>query len=331
MKLAHIVTMENLSESGAMGATEDALAAAETATDVAEGNAEVIEGAGEIDNLDLGIEDAFEAGDHIEELLEAAEGTMKEGGMTEQEAKLLEVSHESIMRSLGMSHRTTSLSKNPIVTIESYGSSQTRQSATIATIESLVSSGKNIVTQLIAALKAAWNTVSNFVAGLLRNRDLMDKHLSNLQAKVKALGDDLKPRAESFKAGAASLSVDGKASPATARQILQSASSLIAASVTIASSIKVVTKPDEAAASVEAALTRLPKHGDSYGHLTLGRSIKVKKEDGTISVSILAVVSRSIISRFVGAAMESAFLPSSIDTEMVPSSFLTLMLRPRVR
>ena len=81
-----IAILEDLSSSGALGATEDALQAEQNATDVAEGNAEMIKDVAEIDSVDTGISDAFDAQDRVEELLEAAKETNAEGGLSEKEA-----------------------------------------------------------------------------------------------------------------------------------------------------------------------------------------------------------------------------------------------------
>lgn len=283
-----IATVESLSESGALGATEDALEAAQTATDVAEGNVEVIEGVAEIDNMDTGIEDAFEAEGKIEDLLDAAEETLKEGGMSEAEAKLLEVSHESIMSTLGMGHRNTQLSRNPVCSLESYAGEQTRRSATMVTIESLKDSAMGIAKNIVAALKAALATVLNFIVGLLRNRGLMEKHLNNLKSKVDKIDTTkFKKSKEDFAAAASSLTVDGKASVATATQILESAKKVVAGAITISSVLKTKADadPEEAVSAVRSAVTSIGRHGDGYGHLTGGRHLKIEEKDGVINVT----------------------------------------------
>lgn len=285
-----VATIENLSESGALGATEDALEAAQTAADVAEGNAEIIKDAGELDNIDTGIEDAFEAQDKIEDLIEAAEETAQNGGMSDKEAKLLEISHESIMSTLGMGHRTTGLSANPVASLESYASAQTRMPATLVTIESLKDSVKNLGGKIIAALKAALSTVVNFVVGLLRNRALMEKHLNNLKAQVEKLdAAKLKMKETSFTGGAAALTLDGKANSGTALLILDTARRLVSSSITLSSVIKTKadSTPEEANKAVKDAVESIGTNGDGFGYLTKGRKVKfeIKEDVGTVSVT----------------------------------------------
>lgn len=311
-----VATIENLSESGALGATEDALEAAQTAADVAEGNAEVIKDAGELDNIDTGIEDAFEAQDKIEDLIEAAEETAQNGGMSDKEAKLLEISHESIMSTLGMGHRTTGLSANPVASLESYASAQTRMPATLVTIESLKDSVKNLGGKIIAALKAALSTVVNFVVGLLRNRALMEKHLNNLKAQVEKLDTNkLKQASSEFTTAAAALSVDGKASEETAHKVLDTARKLVAGSITMSATMKTKadSTPAEAVKAVKDIVEGFGANGDGYGNLTSGRKLKVEVKDDTISVTVADGAAKAEKIAAPSKAAMGALLTKAID------------------
>lgn len=227
-KFAQLVpTRESISESGALGATQDALKAAETTVDVAEGNVEMSKDAAELDNLDAAIVDAFDGIKAIEELKDLAEETMKEGGMTPRVAKALEISHESIMSSLGMSHRKTTESKNPIVTMESFKSAQTRISGTIQTMENLQESINTVKQKVMAGLKQAIAMVMQFFGSLTKNRQAMEQHLNNLAGQVTAIGADAQKKAEQISGGAATISVNGQANAGTARTLLASAKSLL--------------------------------------------------------------------------------------------------------
>lgn len=280
MKLGqYTANLESLSESGALGATEDALKAEETAKDVAEGNVEIIEGVEEIDGLGTCIEDAFAADKQVEALLDAAEETMKDGGMSAREAKLLEVSHESIMSSIGMGHRTSGHTSNPIVSLESYGSFQTRQSATLATLESIKDTAKGLVDTIIKGLKAALSTVMNFISGLLRNRTLMARHIDNLIGRVGKIDTSKeKHKKDKIKAGAEALSVDGKASFASAEKVIDSAGKYVSAAESIAAKIKAeLANGKEAGASLRKAVSGL-------GPATYGRKLVVEEKDDVVSV-----------------------------------------------
>lgn len=226
-KFAQLVpTRESaISASGALGATQDAMKAAETTVDVAEGNVQMAKDVAELDNLDMGIVDAFDAVKSIEELMELAEDTMKEGGMTPRVAKALEISHESIMSSIGMGHRTTTESKNPIVTMESFKSAQTRISGTIQTMENLQESISNVKEKIKAGLQQAIAMVIQFFGSLTKNRQAMEQHLSNLAGQVTAIPADAQKKGESVPGGA--ISVNGQANAGTARQILAAGKALL--------------------------------------------------------------------------------------------------------
>jgi len=313
---AAVATMENLSEEGALGATEDALEAAETAVDVAEGNTEVVAEAGEIDNLDTGIEDAFEAVDKVEELKDIAEETMQEGGMDEATAKAVEVAHESIMAAIGMSHRHSGRTDSPVLSTESYRSAQSRSAATKLTIEKLSESAGKIIENIKRALKHAWNMVQNFFAGIMRNRALMEKHLNSLDAKVKGIAAGSTMKSDKVKGGANGIRIDGKADADTASKVLQSASSLLSASQTVAAEVGKASLNDDGTAGkwvadfgtkLSTAVHRLGNNGkaegkDAYGYLAGGRALVI---DGGTDEQAARV---SIVE--VGKKVEEASAPS---------------------
>lgn len=281
MKLGAITaTLESLSETGLLGATEDALAAAETGTDVADGMAEINKNAEEIDGFQTGIEDAFAAEKKVENLLDAAEETMQTGGMSPAEAKLLEVTHESIMYSIGMSHRTTGMSQSPILSLESYSQSGTKGAATVATMEKLGETLKKIGSRIIEALKAALDKVMGFISGLMRNRTLMEKHLRNLESRVKSIDTSKQEKSkERISAGASALSVGGEASVGTAEKVIKGAMELVGAAETMSNFIGSDKSAEEAAATVRSAAARVKT-------VSGGRTLKV--EDGAEGVVTLA-------------------------------------------
>lgn len=277
-KLGDIVsTLENLSEDGQLGATDAAMAAADTAVDVADGNAEVIADTAEIDNIEVAIEDAMEAEDKIDTLLDAAEDTMKEGGMSDKEAKLLEISVESIMSNLGMSHRndTTGRYKSPVSTLEHFAGDG-KGSATLLTIESLKEKAKTVGTTIVAALKAALNSVISFLVRLTKNRALLEKHLTNLQKYVGSIKSDEKKK-DRFTTGAAALSIRGSASVATAKTILSHADKLITASVKISEAIGEKVGTADAAKAIESAI-------EGIGPLSHGRELETTIGDNHVTV-----------------------------------------------
>lgn len=281
MKLGHFVpTLESLSDTGLLGATEDALKAAETGTDVAEGMAEINKNAEEIDGVQTGIEDAFKAEDKIENLLEGAEQTMQEGGMSDKEAKLLEVTTESILYSIGMGHRTSGMTQSPILSLESYAAPQTKRGATIATMEKLMDTVKKVGEQIVKALKAALDKVIGFISGLMRNRSLMEKHLNNLAGRVAAIDTSKQEKAkDKISGGAAALSVGGEASVTTAEKVIKGAIELVIASESMAAAVGTSKSAEEASKAVREAASRVKA-------VAGGRTLKV--EDASEGVVTLA-------------------------------------------
>lgn len=279
MNLGTILSMESVSDSGALGATEDALKAEETALDVAEGNAEVVKEAADIDYTGVAIEDAFEAESEIENLLEGAEETLAEGGMSAKEAKNLEVSFESILRTIGMSPKQVDFIQTPVLTQESYGSNVSRYGATVSTIENLKETSSTIIKKIIAVLKSAIGTVVGFLTKLVNNRALMKKHITNLQAKAKDIDTSKQKKAEdSFKGGASSLAMDGRASVETASRILTDAGDFVLGASAIASAVGAAKGPEDAIKAVKASLR-------SGMHATNGRTLKIEEKDDSISVT----------------------------------------------
>lgn len=304
MKFSDVVyTYENLSENGTLGATEDALAAAETATDVAEGTTEMSKDIAEIDSIETAIDDAHAADGEIGELLEAAEESAAQGGMSEREAKLMEISTEAIFSKLGLSHRA-GLSATPVASFESFKSNSTRMSATRYTIASLEEAKTSLWDKIVAVMKAAMNAIMSFLSGLLRNRALLERHLKNLQKAVSDIKVD-KMKKETFGIAAAALTVDGKADAASAGKILDGVESLITASSTLGDLVNSAQKEvddfakgkefNKSAQEVEKYAVEFNKHlndklessVDKIGALTHGRKIEVKMADhGFMELSI---------------------------------------------
>lgn len=272
-------TLESLSDTGLLGATEDALKAAETGTDVADGMAEINKEAADINSVQTGIEDAFAAEKKIEELLDGAEQTMQSGGMSDKEAKLLEVTTESILYPIGMG-KASGMTESPILSLESYASSQTKGAASIATMEKLGETLKKVGEQIVRALKAALDKVMGFISGLLRNRAIMEKHLKNLAGRVAAIDTSKQEKSkERFTAGAAALSVGGEASVSTAEKVIKGAIELVNASETMANFVGSDKTAEDASATVRSAAARVKT-------VSGGRTLKVEEvSEGVVSLA----------------------------------------------
>lgn len=104
----------------------------------------------------------------------------KGGVLSQLEAQSIQTSVESIMNTLGMS-----MPAMPVM--EAYKGTWSGREATRITMESVLDSAKEIGKRLISTLKAILEYAINFLAGLIKNRALMEKNVERLIAKAKAI------------------------------------------------------------------------------------------------------------------------------------------------
>lgn len=280
MKLGSIIATN---EALAAASPEEDLEAAQTATEVAEVAGEAQADEQKIEATDGAIADAEVTEDKIGELTEVAQDslagedeTVAEGevgeegdGLSEKEATLVEITHESLMASIGMPVQRTTYTR------ESFAGKAGRRQVTLEALENLKESAKKIGANILAALKAAWNTVSNFITGLLKNRALMERHLTNLLGKVKGMDASLKPNAQKVAAG-------GKAggSAGGIKELLNNATTLIKACGAVAEAMK--------APNMEEAVRDALKKADLNGiKVSGGRQVKSKPEEEGAMVQLV--------------------------------------------
>lgn len=276
---AIIATMENLEEAAILANAEEGIPAQETATEVAEVSGDVDIGETDIDQTDTAIESAEGAQDQIGELIEVAEDSLtgdaeevakgevgQEGeGLSENEVSITNDTLESIMNTLGIENTRLTY------TTESFSNKTDRRQATIDTLEDLTAKAKDIGSKIVAALKAALNTVVNFLVGLLKNRAIMEKHLANLSAKIKTVAGKQKEK-DTFSHSAITLSIDGKASVESAMTLLNDANTLIKVSENVAGALN---------GNTEGILAAAQSGGQESYSLTNGRKMTIAaSEDG---------------------------------------------------
>lgn len=103
----------------------------------------------------------------------------KGGVLSQLEAQSIQTSVESIMNTLGMSM--------PVMPVmEAYKGTWSGREAARVTMESVLDSAKEIGKRLISTLKAILEYAINFLAGLVKNRALMEKNVERLIKKAKA-------------------------------------------------------------------------------------------------------------------------------------------------
>lgn len=282
LKFAGIIaTMEEMAQEELMTAPEDDVIATETEGALTEGIVDVDTAEGDVEAGDTAMVDAEQAEDQIAELTEVAEDSLAgdgeevaEGevgeqgeGMTQGEAAVVEITHESIMKRLGfpVEHRS-------VLTVENFGKAENNRVATLEALDKLKASASAIGKGLVEALKSALKNVLGFLAGLFKNRDLMRRHMSNLHAQLKNLEGGQKAK-ETITAGAAALSVEGKASVQSAELLLAQASKMLAVC-------------DAAATAMASPGMDMSRVATGTYHMANGRDLTVTADEGGLKFDV---------------------------------------------
>lgn len=303
-RFAQIIhTQESLEEQEMLATAQDDVGAAETATEVAEVSNEVGQDVAEIEAVDTGISDAEGAQDTIAELTGVAEASLAadgeqvpEGevgqdgdGMTETEAAVVEITHESIMRSLGFQvERKT-------YTPESFNDKKSSRQVTMEALEGLKDSAKKVGEGIMKALRAAFDMVVGFIAKLVNSRALMEKHLVNLTKRVAEAKEGPKKEAK-LKAGSTVLSLNGASDATTAVRVLEGLDHCLGIASKIADVMyrnKSLEDTVKIGIEVQDAISSLPANGKGKGILGGGKAFEVNLdgsgEGGKISISVVEV------------------------------------------
>lgn len=129
----------------------------------------------DIDQIDTGIDSAEVAVDRLADLQNTINEKMEHtGSLTEFEQRAADITHESIMASLGM----------PVVqlTNESIKYNQ-RASHLVATLEE---KGQGLMKSIVESIKRALESVLVFIQDLLRNNYLLQRYWNKVESQVRA-------------------------------------------------------------------------------------------------------------------------------------------------
>jgi hypothetical protein len=306
-RFAQIIhTQESLEEQEMLATAQDDVGAAETATEVAEVSNEVGQDVAEIEAVDTGISDAEGAQDTIAELTGVAEASLAadgeqvpEGevgqdgdGLSETEAAVVEITHESIMRSLGFQvERKT-------YTPESFNDKKSSRQVTMEALEGLKDSAKKVGEGIMKALRAAFDMVVGFIAKLINNRALMEKHLVNLTKRVTEAKEGPKKEAK-LKAGATILSLNGASDATTAVRVLEGLDHCLGIAEKAADVMyrnKSLEDATRIGMEVQEALAALPANGKGKGILGGGKAFETNMsaasttdDAGKVSMAVIEV------------------------------------------
>lgn len=230
------LTEENVDPNPAATTAEQATDLKNVATDDAINNAEddelqVAEATQEVVDTNTQVEEqAKEAGDYInaaqklDELQAAANSSSSgdESGLTKFGAQMIEQSMESIYRGLNLERPT-------LPVMEAFGSKWSQNEATRLTLEALNNSSKSMMTRVIDSMKALLSTVMNFIAGLVKNRALMEAHVRKLLARASAITGQYTAKKDHLKGSfVKGLSYHGHADNMSHQAVLESSGVLVA-------------------------------------------------------------------------------------------------------
>lgn len=204
----------------------------ENTGEIEAGAAEVVQQAGEVEELQAAIEDAEEGAETLGQIEGVLEESAESGeGVDETAAEIAEVAVESIRARLGIR------GGNTFPAMESFGSSNSRLSATKIALEGV----KETIIRIWEAIKQAvirlWEKVKSFVIGLFKNNAQMSKHLEKLLDRAKNMPETAKPEKTELdnKSLAKTFSVAKKANLGTARTLIGNAEKLLGATNKISS------------------------------------------------------------------------------------------------
>jgi hypothetical protein len=303
-----------------------------TAPEVEAGSAELVAQVEEVEELQVAAEEAeadAEALGDVQELMQEAVDSGE--GMSEQTAEMAEVAVESICARLGFDR-----SQRTLPAMESFGQTGTRLSSTKIALENLTDRAKRIWQGIWNWLKQIWEKIKGFVAGLLKNRGMLQKHLEALlkradEAKTKAL----KPKEDKLKGGVAkAVSVDGKADKASALAVVASSKKLLDAAKSISPDLtsvnastltnaggladfvkKLSSTAQQALGSLGSGTAEKAEEGYSYhGSLVGGKVIGVKagEKDGAAELKLVVANGKT--------ADEAAALSAADASEVIKAA-----------
>lgn len=148
----------------------------------------------ELDVVGEEIDAAGCAIERLEEMKDLTEEAIKEdGGLTETEAEVIEITHESIMAALDMSHRRTKKSASPVVTMEHYSNPRTKLTASMVTMEKLGDSVELVKGKVKEGLRKFAQMVKDMLKRLLRNYDGYHRKATEVLKAAQALPSNAVP------------------------------------------------------------------------------------------------------------------------------------------
>lgn len=196
--------------------------------DEVEAEAELETEVTEIAELNKGLDLATDGISRIEELKDMTEDAIKtDGGLSETEAGVIEVTHESIMSALDMSHRRGKGSKNPVSTMESYRQPKTKLTASMVTMEKLSESVNQLKSQVSDGIRKFIEMITGMVSRFIKETFTMQGQAKKFLAQAKAIPDNATPKNSYLQGSAVKVTVDSQANYRTAITLVGEAEKMV--------------------------------------------------------------------------------------------------------
>lgn len=255
--------------------------AANVATEVEAATSELAEVGDEAEEYAEGIETSVDAAGELQEVHDTLAASVEDGeGVSEETAKMAEIAVEAICAKVGISARETRM----IPAMESFGSANSRLTATKLAMEGIKETAKRIWEAIKKAAIHVWNVIKNFFSGLTKSRTMLEKHLKNLKARAEAA--EGAPKEKKISTGAKDFTVGGKASLETVSKVLDQSTKLMEASKKLTEALgqraaNVILKPEGADKAFEffkglelpVSAKSASKTSAHYGTFVGGRSL----------------------------------------------------------
>lgn len=248
----------------------------ETAAGVEAGAAQVAEQSGEVEELQAAVEDAVDGAETLGQVEEVLEKTAESGdGVDETAAQVAEIAVESIKNRLGI------IGGKHFPAMESFGSKNTRLSATKVALENVRETIARIWESIKSAIVRMWEKIKSFFIGLIKNTGMLITHLETLQERVKKIPENAKPSKNDLDNSslAKAFSVNKKADISTAKTIVTNAGKLLG----------IAGKISQASGSFSAAIQTAAENASVAGSYEKARAdLGVAVEAAIKTVSLIA-------------------------------------------
>lgn len=249
------------------------------------------------------LEDALDSVEEIEAISDAAEQSVEEGdGLDPVAAEIAEVAVESIYRRLGIPSHVKAMPS-----MESFGSSNSRKTATRIAIENFGAQIKAIWAKIVAFFKGIYEKVVSFFKGLFNANAGVNKLLKGLKEKIKDLkGTPEEATFESKRVGSAFGEAEGGSFKDKAGKVLEAHTSATLGSLKLNKDVK-----DRITAMVNEVPTMLDSSKHTTDSVKSGMEDFLKHVKTTVTTAMAGKAEKDAV--VIGGLVYGALIEFSID------------------